>query len=206
MKRILCKNFTVHTCKNVDLLSSYLSVIMHPSFRCVLGQKIQSQTRQSLICVLVFPQQLQFTNGHQVGVGPDFHKEELAQAENFGAAILHILDGFVEHITGMMAARGPHKLQKFSIFSTNCRRFGHGWRWAKQNGLGLFVIVVVIIASRPRNLMPHCSRPTKHFDGFFLRHHDGKLTPYLAQHILMTELSLPLLLLDTTNLEKKVLV
>lgn len=91
---------------------SYLSVIMHPSFRRVLRCKVQTHAAQCLIGVLVFPYQLEFTYGNQIGVWPDFHEKEFTEGKDLRLAVLEVLYGFVEGVGGMMTARRAHKLEK----------------------------------------------------------------------------------------------
>lgn len=89
---------------------AYLSMPYHPSLRRVLGQEVQPQAGEDLVRVLVLPQELDLPDGDEVRVGPDLDEEELAQGQDLGLAVLLVLDGLVERVGGMMAARIAHKL------------------------------------------------------------------------------------------------
>ena len=85
---------------------------LHAPLRRVLGREVEPEAGQHLRGVPVLPDELQLRHRHQVRVRPDLDEEELAQAEDaLALGVVRELDGLVEGVAGVVAARGPHELK-----------------------------------------------------------------------------------------------
>lgn len=89
--------------------------MIHPTVRSVFRQEVQSQTGQHLFTILVYPQQLQFTDAQQIRVPPHFHKEKLTQRHYPFATVFRVSECLVERVGPVMSTRASHQLQQLII-------------------------------------------------------------------------------------------